>query len=196
MIEAWSLAKPLDRRNWKKISLEKWYYNKRKSHLRIYRTKKKKKEPKCESNIGLTPPIPNLSRQNTDWGLIACQTTRSTKLKSLSTNHSQNNRAIPAENRRGEAHTRTRQGQGSIISEIDATKRQRNGVVTSSSEGEAILPFLSGGGAGWIRLSSSIPRLHTLSLSFHPSLDLRPSASLHLSRFYDALSRGRRSGMR
>lgn len=40
-------------------------------------------------------------------------------------------------------------------------------MVTSWSEGEAILPFLSGGGAGWIRLSSSIP--HSLSLSLSPS---------------------------
>lgn len=177
-------------------SKNKWKRYPWKGKMIRYNKGKKKKD--ARSNIGLTP-LPFRIATKHDWGLIACQTTRSTKLKPSRWTIG---RIIERSPRIGEARlTRahsTRQRQGSIISEIDATKRQRNGVVTSWSEGEAILPFLSGGGAGWIRLSSSIP--HSLSLSLSPSPSsvsrLRPSASLHLSRFYDALSRGRRSGMR
>lgn len=127
------------------------------------------------------------------------QTSRQTESETLSINHPRNNRAV-SENRRT---CKLRPETEKRHLGIDATKRQRNGV-TSSSKGEtcAILPFLSGG-AGQMRLSCSIPYLRSSPLSPSSSsplrlaiFPLRPSVSLHLSRFYDALSRGRRSGMR
>lgn len=47
-----------------------------------------------------------------------------------------------------------------------------------------------------MRLSGSIPLTTSLYRSQLTVSTLRRSVSLHLSRFYDALSRGRRSGMR
>lgn len=95
------------------------------------------------------------------------QTSRQTESKTLSINHRQNNRAF-SENRRT---CKLRPETEKRHLGIDATKRQRNGV-TSSSKGEtcAILPFLSGG-AGQMRLSCSIPYLRSsLYLSLLPLL--------------------------
>lgn len=127
------------------------------------------------------------------------QTSQQTESKTLSINHPQNNRTFSENRRTCRAPTRDREA--SSRNRRDETAEKRSNEFEQRRNLRHPPLSIRRCGADAFELLDSVPTILSLSLSSSSSLrlaifPLRPSVSLHLSRFYDALSRGRRSGMR